>query len=208
MFEAMHRALFEGDREAVIRLVRAAMVDHPGERVLEDGLLAGMARVGVAFKEGDLFIPDVILAAEAMKAAFSILLASLGECGGRHRGRMVIGTVQGDVHDIGKNLVVLMLEGGGFDVVDLGVDVPVDRFVVAVREHQPDLLGMSALLTTTMPRMAEVIQRLAAEGLRDRVRVLVGGAPVSAAFAREIGADGYGANAAEAVERALALAAG
>ncbi len=205
MYEQMHRALFDGDREALEELVRRALHAREPRQVLEEGLLRGMARVGQAFKEGELFIPDVILAANAMKAAFALLRPALGDRPTYHRGRVVIGTVRGDLHDIGKNLVSMMLEGGGFEVVDLGVDVEADRFVAAVREQAPDILGMSALLTTTMPEMARVIDRLEKEGLRSHVAVMIGGAPVSEAFAREIGADAFGANAAEAVDKALAL---
>jgi 5-methyltetrahydrofolate--homocysteine methyltransferase len=170
--------------------------------VMTQGLVAGMDVVGVDFRDGILFVPEVLMAAKAMKAGMAILQPILANTGAPKVGKMVIGTVKGDIHDIGKNLVAMMLEGAGFEVVNLGVNTSADKFIAAIKEHQPDFLGMSALLTTTMPYMKVVIQALKDEGLRDKVVVLVGGAPVNAVFAEDIDADAYCRDAAVAVETA------
>ena len=178
---------------------------QPAE-ILRYGLVAGMEIVGEDFRDGILFVPEVLLAAKAMKAAMEILRPLLTDAKDVERqGTVVIGTVKGDIHDIGKNLVGMMLEGAGFEVVNLGINVDADQFLAALREHNADILGMSALLTTTMPYMRTVIQRLAEEGLRERTIVLVGGAPVTEAFAEDIGADRYCQDAAVAVEAAKVL---
>ena len=173
--------------------------------VLTKGLVAGMDVVGVDFRDGILFVPEVLMAAKAMKAGMEILRPLLAETGAPQVGTMVIGTVKGDIHDIGKNLVGMMMEGGGFNVINLGINVDADKFINAIREHKPNILGMSALLTTTMPYMGVVIETLKELGLRDQLIVLVGGAPLNAAFAEEIGADAYCRDAAIAVETAKKL---
>ncbi len=170
--------------------------------VMTQGLVAGMDVVGVDFRDGILFVPEVLMAAKAMKAGMAILHPILADTGAPKVGKMVIGTVKGDIHDIGKNLVAMMLEGAGFEVVNLGVNCAAEKYIAAIREHQPDFLGMSALLTTTMPYMKVVIQALKDEGLRDKVTVLVGGAPLNEVFAEDIEADAYCRDAAVAVETA------
>ncbi len=172
------------------------------QEVVEKGLLAGMDVVGQRFKSGEMFIPEVLRAAKAMHAGMEILRPLLADSDAKGAGTLVLGTVEGDLHDIGKNLVGMMFEGAGFKVVNLGIDLKPQVFVDAVKEHNPELLGMSALLTTTMPKMGETINALKEAGLRDKVKVLVGGAPVTAEFAEEIGADVYAANAASSVDKA------
>src|SRR5947209_264650 len=171
-------------------------------RVLTEALVAGMTIVGIDFRDGILFVPEVLLAANAMKAGMSVLRPLLVETGAPKIGKMVIGTVKGDIHDIGKNLVGMMLEGAGFEVIDLGVNNSVERYLQAIEEHQPDILGMSALLTTTMPYMKVVIDTLIEKGMRADYIVLVGGAPLNEGFAKSIGADAYCRDAAVAVETA------
>ncbi len=174
-------------------------------RILTDALVEGMRIVGVDFRDGILFVPEVLLSANAMKAGMAILRPLLAETGAPTIGKVVIGTVKGDIHDIGKNLVAMMLEGAGFEVVDIGINCDVDAYLRALEEHQPDILGMSALLTTTMPYMKTVIEALHKHGIRERHIVLVGGAPLNEAFAEAIGADAYCRDAAVAVETAKAL---
>lgn len=171
-------------------------------RVLTEALVEGMGIVGIDFRDGILFVPEVLMAANAMKAGMSILRPLLAETGAPPQGRMVIGTVKGDIHDIGKNLVGMMMEGAGFEVFDIGINNPVENYLEALEEHQADILGMSALLTTTMPYMKVVIDTLVEKNLRDNYIVLVGGAPLNEEFANEIGADAYCRDAAVAVETA------
>ncbi len=199
--------LHNGEEELVSRLVQQALDGGlaPGE-ILSDGLIAGMDQVGKDFKAGDLFVPEVLIAARAMHAGMGVLRPLLSESDAPGAGKYLIGTVKGDLHDIGKNLVKMMLEGAGFQMVDLGTDVQPAAFVDAVRTHQPRLLGMSALLTTTMVNMKATIEALEEAGLRDAVKIMVGGAPVTAAFAQEIGADAYAPDAASAVDVARELA--
>ncbi|HLB65193.1 MAG TPA: corrinoid protein [Anaerolineales bacterium] len=173
--------------------------------VLTQALVAGMDVVGADFRDGVLFVPEVLMAAKAMKAGMQILRPLLAETGAPQVGTMVIGTVKGDIHDIGKNLVAMMMEGAGFKVVNLGINVDWERFLAAIEEHEPDILGMSALLTTTMPYMGVVIKSLKETGIREKLIVLVGGAPLNAAFAEEIEADAYCRDAAVAVETAKKL---
>lgn len=173
--------------------------------ILTQGLVAGMEVVGYDFRDGILFVPEVLMAAKAMKAGMEILRPLLVETGAPQIGTMVIGTVKGDIHDIGKNLVAMMMEGAGFTVVNLGINNDIDKFLNAINEHKPDIVGMSALLTTTMPYMGVVIEALKENNLRDKVIVLVGGAPLNDAFAEEIGADAYCRDAAIAVETAKKL---
>ena len=175
--------------------------------ILTESLVAGMTVVGRDFRDGILFVPEVLLAANAMKAGMAILKPLLTETGAPRMGKMVIGTVKGDIHDIGKNLVSMMMEGAGFEVVDLGINNDVDKYLTALESEQPDILGMSALLTTTMPYMKVVIDTLAEKGIRNDYIVLVGGAPLNEEFGRAIGADAYCRDAAVAVETAKAFVA-
>lgn len=175
------------------------------EKVLNDALVAGMRIVGVDFRDGILFVPEVLLAANAMKGGMEILRPLLAETGVEPIGKVVIGTVKGDIHDIGKNLVSMMLEGAGFEVIDLGINNAVEKYLEALDVHKPDILGMSALLTTTMPYMKVVIDALKEKGLRDRYIVLVGGAPLNEEFGKAVGADAYCRDAAIAVETAKGL---
>ena len=199
-------SIYSGDIEAVGELVQdlldAGMA--PGE-VLNDALLVGMDKVGRDFKAGELYVPEVLFAARAMQAGMDVLRPLLADSEIASSGKYVVGTVQGDLHDIGKNLVRMMLEGGGFEAIDLGVDVSPSAFVDAVREHKPDLVGISALLTTTMAQMKITIEALEEAGLRDSVKSMVGGAPVTADFAEKIGADAYAPDAASAVDIAREL---
>ncbi len=199
--------LYDGEDEAVAGLVQQALDQGmaPNE-VLQGGLIAGMDEVGKDFKAGDLFVPEVLIAARAMHAGMSVLRPLLAESEVPSVGRYLIGTVKGDLHDIGKNLVKMMLEGAGFETIDLGTDVEPQAFVDAVRQHQPWLVGMSALLTTTMVQMKSTVEALEEAGLRDSVKIMVGGAPVTDAFAKQIGADAYAPDAASAVDVARQLA--
>lgn len=188
--------------ESVKELLKRGMTPYD---VLTKGLVAGMEIVGVDFRDGILFVPEVLMAAKAMKAGMELLRPLLVETGAPQIGTMVIGTVKGDIHDIGKNLVGMMMEGAGFNVINLGINNDVDKFLNAIHEHNPNILGMSALLTTTMPYMRVVIDALKEAGLRDKIIVLVGGAPLNEAFAEDIGADAYCRDAAVAVETAKTL---
>ena len=199
-------SLYEGDYVAVADLVQKSVNQGVSpEVILQEGLIAGMDRVGRDFKADILFVPEVLIAARAMHAGMDILRPLLAKSGVKSAGKFVIGSVQGDLHDIGKNLVKMMLEGAGYELIDLGTDVKPAAFVEAVREHKPKLVGMSALLTTTMVNMKTTIEALQAAGLRTSVKIIVGGAPVTENFARDCGADGYASNAASAVEVARAL---
>jgi len=209
-YARMAEAVVEGDAEAAAGLARQALderLDLPA--VIEQGYIPGLRRVGDLWEAGEYFLPELISSAAAMKAALAVFRPALEASGaaGLSRGRIVIGTIEGDIHDIGKNLVASMLSANGFDVVDLGSDVKADRFIDAAVETRADLICLSALLTTTMLGQRRVVERLRERGLRDRFKVLVGGAPVSRAWAAEIGADGYGENAMAAVKQAAALAA-
>ena len=208
MVQRIAKKLYQGDIEAVGELVQDALDAGmaPGE-VLKDALLAGMDEVGRDFKEGVLFVPEVLFAARAMHAGMDLLRPLLADSEIASSGKCVLGTVKGDLHDIGKNLVTMMLEGGGFEAIDLGIDLEPGTFVDAVREHKPDVVGMSALLTTTMLQMKATIEALEEAGLRDSVKIMIGGAPVTAAFAVQIGADAYAPDAATAVEMARELTA-
>jgi 5-methyltetrahydrofolate--homocysteine methyltransferase len=199
-------ALERGEDERVGELVRVALAQSVSPpAILNDGLIAGMGAVGERFRQREIFLPDVLLAARAMYAGLEVIQPRLAGAGVPAAGRVVIGTVHGDLHDIGKNLVGILLKGAGFEVVDLGSDVPAERFVDAAAEHGAAVIGLSALLTTTMPVMKDVVGLVRERGLGGRVKVIVGGAPVSEAWAREIGADAYGYDAANAVERVRAL---
>jgi 5-methyltetrahydrofolate--homocysteine methyltransferase len=206
LVKQMHDDMYDGLGEEIEEGTRI-LLDRgwPATRVLDEALVAGMTIVGIDFRDGILFVPEVLLAANAMKAGMAILRPLLAETGAKPTGKMVIGTVKGDIHDIGKNLVGMMMEGAGFDVVDLGVNTSLEEFMAAIEEQQPDILGMSALLTTTMPYMKVVIDGLEREGIRSRFIVMVGGAPLNDEFARQIGADAYCRDAATAVETAKKL---
>ena len=203
LYGLMGEDLYDGYAEEVAEEVQEALSRGiPPYEVLTNGLMAGMDVVGVDFRDGVLFVPEVLMAAKAMKSGMAILQPLLAETGASKVGTIVLGTVKGDIHDIGKNLVGMMMEGGGFEVIDLGINIPVEDFLAAIEEHKPDFLGMSALLTTTMPYMRVVINALKEKGIRQDVIVLVGGAPVNEAFAEDIEADAYCADAAVAVETA------
>ena len=206
LLELIQDDLYDGLAEEVVgsvkELLRRGLTPFD---TLNRGLVAGMDIVGVDFRDGILFVPEVLMAAKAMKAGMGILRPLLAETGAPQIGTMVIGTVKGDIHDIGKNLVGMMMEGAGFNVVNLGINVDSDTFIKALHEHKPNILGMSALLTTTMPYMGVVINTLIEQGLRESVVVLVGGAPLNEAFAEEIGADAYCRDAAVAVVTAKKL---
>jgi 5-methyltetrahydrofolate--homocysteine methyltransferase len=204
----MNQLLYEGNQARVKEMTEAALAEGKSpEEVLQEGLIAGMSVVGEDFKHNRLYVPQVLVAARAMKAGMAVLKPLLSRSGAsRSLGTVVLGTVKGDLHDIGKNLVCMMGEGAGFTMVDLGVDQPVDNFLRAAREHGAAIVGMSALLTTTMPYMKVVIDAFRAQGL-GHVKLCVGGAPVSELFAEEIGADGYAGDAASAVELFKSLAA-
>jgi len=208
LYEQMGEDLYDGLAEEVVTAVNEALTrGRQAYEVMTEGLVAGMDIVGADFRDGILFVPEVLMAARAMKAGMEVLRPLLIQSGAPRQGTMVIGTVKGDIHDIGQNLVSMMMEGAGFEVVNLGINNDADKFLAAIRQHQPDIVGMSALLTTTMPYMKVVVDRLMEEGIRDELIVMVGGAPVTQAFADHVGADGYGADAADAVEKARRLVA-
>jgi 5-methyltetrahydrofolate--homocysteine methyltransferase len=196
-------ALQSGKAEKVRELVKQALnEDIIPKKILEEGLIRGMSIIGEKFKKNEVYVPEVLIAARAMHAGMDVLKPKLIETGVKNLGKVVMGTVTGDLHDIGKNLVKMMLEGAGFEVIDLGVDVSVEKFVEAVKEHQPNIIGMSALLTTTMVNMPEVIKALEVAGLRDKVKIMIGGAPITQNYSEQIGADGYSPDAASAVDKA------
>ena len=206
LVEQIHDDLYDGLADEVVEATRIFLSrGWSASRVLDEGLVAGMRIVGVDFRDGILFVPEVLLAANSMKAGMAILRPLLAETGAKPVGKVVIGTVKGDIHDIGKNLVGMMLEGAGFEVVDLGVNTDVDKFLAALEAHKPDILGMSALLTTTMPYMKVVIDTLKERGIRDDYIVLVGGAPLNEEFGAAVGADAYCRDAGVAAETARRL---
>ena len=206
LVEQMHDDLYDGLAEEIAEGTQILLDRGWGaKKVLDEALVAGMNIVGIDFRDGILFVPEVLLAANSMKAGMAILKPILSETGAEPVGKMVIGTVKGDIHDIGKNLVGMMMEGAGFEVVDLGINTDAETYIAALREHRPDILGMSALLTTTMPYMKTVIETMVEEGMRDQFIVLVGGAPLNEEFGEAIGADAYCRDAATAVEIAKQL---
>jgi corrinoid protein of di/trimethylamine methyltransferase len=206
LIEQMHDDLYDGLKDEIEEGVRILLQRgwQPYD-VLTKSLVAGMKIVGEDFRDGILFVPEVLMSANAMKAGMAILRPLLAETGAPKIGKMVIGTVKGDIHDIGKNLVTMMMEGAGFEVIDIGINNPVENYLAAIEEHQPDIVGMSALLTTTMPYMKVVIDAMKEKGIRNDYIVLVGGAPLNEAFAESIGADAYCRDAAVAVETAKAF---
>jgi 5-methyltetrahydrofolate--homocysteine methyltransferase len=198
--------IIEGKFNQVVERTNTALEEELGaDEILNKGLMPGMDHVGVEFKAGNMFVPEVLRSAKAMQESMNIIRPILAETGAKPVGKLVIGTVKGDLHDIGKNLVTMMCEGAGVEVIDLGKDVAPEIFVEASKQHQPDLLGMSALLTTTMISMERTIKALEEAGIRDAVKVIIGGAPVTQDFANNIGADGYASNAAEAADLAKKL---
>jgi 5-methyltetrahydrofolate--homocysteine methyltransferase len=202
--KALADAIIKGDQNGAVELTNAALAeDVPPEKVLNEGLVAGMDVIGDRFKKNEVYIPEVLIAARAMKSAMQILEPELVKAGVKPLGTLVIGTAQGDLHDIGKNLVAMMMKGAGFQVLDLGVDVPAEKFVENVKSSGAHLVGISALLTTTMPGMEKTVKALKAAGLESRV--MVGGAPVTQGYADKIGADGYAPDAASAVDLAKKL---
>jgi len=202
----MATAVIEGNMGDITDMTDDALDEGlTAKEILDNGLMPGMDHVGVEFKAGNMFVPEVLRSARTMQAAMDILKPLLAESGEKMVGKILIGTVKGDMHDIGKNLAGMMCEGAGFEVIDLGKDVAPEMFVEAVKKHQPDIIGMSALLTTTMRMMEQTIKALTEAGLRDQVKVMIGGAPVTQSFADQIGADGYASNAASATELAKRL---
>lgn len=202
----MHDDLYDGLGEEIVEGTTILLDRGWGpDKVLQQALVEGMRIVGVDFRDGILFVPEVLLAANAMKAGMNILRPLLAETGAQSIGKVVVGTVKGDIHDIGKNLVAMMMEGAGFEVIDLGINTDADKFIAALEEHQPDILGMSALLTTTMPYMKVVVDTMKERGIRDKYIILVGGAPLNEEFGAAVGADAYCRDAAVASETAKEL---
>ena len=206
MYEKMAELVIAGKGDELKALVNQALEqDKAAKEIIDSGLLPGMDVVGKRMKTGEMFIPEVLLSARTMQGALDILKPLLVGEETASAGTVIIGTVEGDLHDIGKNLVAMLLEGSGFTVINLGTGIKPQEFVEGVKKHKPDIVGMSALLTTTMPKMEETIEAIKEAGIRDQVKVMAGGAPVTQDFVDKIGADGYGANAAAAVEKAKAL---
>ncbi|NMC29186.1 MAG: cobalamin-binding protein [Pelolinea sp.] len=205
-FSTIANAIYDGDQNTVVAQTKLAIEEgNTALEILEKGLMAGMDHVGKDFKAGDLFIPEVLVASRAMQAGMELLKPLLVSQKIKSPGKVILGTVKGDLHDIGKNLVSIMLQGAGFEVIDLGVDVSKETFLDAIVTHKPDLLGLSSLLTTTMPQMPEIIDAIQQAGLRDQVKIMVGGAPLNEKYAQTIGADGYAQNSSIAVEKAKEL---
>jgi 5-methyltetrahydrofolate--homocysteine methyltransferase len=203
--QTIHDAVVEGNMAAVKTAVQAAVdAGITGEEILKTGLIPAMSKVGCMFEEGEYFVPEMLIAARAMKTGLEIIKPLLVNSGSKPLGKVAVGTVKGDLHDIGKNLVAMMLEGAGFEIVDLGTDVDPEKYVEAARSGV-NIIGLSALLTTTMQNMDTTIQAIQAAGLRDQVKIMVGGAPVTAAFARQIGADGFAPDASQAASVAKTL---
>lgn len=203
ILDAVRQNVIDGEADQVHQLVQQAIDQAlPPDKILTEGLISAMTEVGQLFERGEFYVPEMLIAARAMKTGLTLLRPHLAAANVQAIGKVVIGTVQGDLHDIGKNLVGIMLEGAGFEVIDLGTDVSPQKFVEAVQAYQPDLIGCSALLTTTMPKMKVVIEALTEAGLRDRVKVMIGGAPITDQYALDIGADIYAPDAASAAARA------
>ena len=204
--EAIFKAVVEGSESETQAAVEAALQNGiPAAEIMQNGLIAAMAEVGRLFETCEYYVPEMLIAARAMQAGLAMLKPQLVQSDVKAAGRVVVGTVKGDLHDIGKNLVAMMLQGAGFEVVDLGTDVPPAKFVAEVQSGNVDLISLSALLTTTMPSMADTIRALQTAGVRDKVKVIVGGAPVTESYATQIGADGYGPDASVAVRLAKSL---
>ena len=196
LYERISTAIMEGDADKTAKLVQRGIDQELAAKdILDNAMVVGMGEVGVRFKAGDMFVPEVLMSADSMQAGLEVLRPHLVASGVKLIGKILMGTVKGDLHDIGKNLVNMMCEGAGFEIIDIGFNVDPEKFIEAIKEHQPDVVGMSAMLTTTMRAMAQTIKAIEEAGLRDQVKIMVGGAPVDAAFAERIGADGYGSNA-------------
>jgi 5-methyltetrahydrofolate--homocysteine methyltransferase len=209
ILEKISGAVFEGDAEKTKTLVQKAMEEGIiAKEILDNGLILGMGEVGARFKRGEMFVPEVLMSAEAMHTGLELLRPALAEGNVERIGKIMLATVKGDLHDIGKNLVGMMCEGEGFEVIDLGFNVSPEVIVDKIKEHQPDIVGLSAMLTTTMRAMGHTIKAIEEAGLRDKVKVIVGGAPVDKEFSERIGADGYGSNAVAGPELARNLLAG
>jgi len=206
ILEQIFNGVIDGDQEDVEQNVQKALDQNlPPAKVLNEGMIAAMTEVGRRFEEGDYYVPEMLIAARAMQAGLAVLKPHLLQADIKTTGKVAMGTVSGDLHDIGKNLVMMMLEGAGFEVTDLGTDVSVQKFVEAVRSGDADIIGMSALLTTTMSNMKSTVDALVEAGLRERVKIIIGGAPVTEEYARSIGADGYAPDASRAVALAKSL---
>jgi 5-methyltetrahydrofolate--homocysteine methyltransferase len=206
VLQKIFEELQKGNFKDMPRLIQEALDEGISpSKILSDGLVAGMDVVGEKFRSDEIFMPEVLISARAMQAGMDVLRPKLIETGAKLAGKIVLGTVKGDLHDIGKNLVGMLLEGAGYQVIDLGTDVPTEKFVDAVKSNRPNILGLSALLTTTMPMMKAAIESLIEAGVRDRIKIMVGGAPVTEKFAKDIGADGYAPDAASAVAKAREL---
>ena len=206
LIKEIHSAVMEGQSEIVQEKVQVALAAGlQAVDILNEGMIAAMTEVGKLFEDGEYFVPEMLISARAMQAGLALLKTALKDADVKSSGSVVIGTVKGDLHDIGKNLVSMMLEGAGFEIIDLGTDVSPDEFVQAVRERSPQIVAMSALLTTTMPSMASTINALIEAGVRDKVKVIIGGAPVTTNYARQIGADGFSPDASRAVALAKSL---
>ena len=206
--DTIYEAVLEGNAKAAQAGVQAALAAGvPAETILKEGLIAAIAEVGRLFEENEYFVPEMLVAARAMQSGLALLKPHLAAAGSVSAGKVVVGTVKGDLHDIGKNLVAMMLEGAGFEIIDLGTDVTPEKFVQAIVDHHPQVIAMSALLTTTMPSMGNTVKALQEASVREQVKVMVGGAPVTDEFARKIGADGYSPDASSAVRLARSLAA-
>jgi 5-methyltetrahydrofolate--homocysteine methyltransferase len=206
ILDDLRQSVVDGDMDSTQDFMQKALLEQvPPEQILKSGLISAMDEVGRRFANNEFYIPEMLISARAMKSGLALLRPYLVAANVQAIGKVVIGTAQGDLHDIGKNLVGMMLQGAGFEVVDLGVDVSPDQFVTAVREHKPDIVACSALLTTTMSRMEAIIFSLKDAGLRDQVKVMIGGAPVTAEFAQQIGADGYAQDASSAATHARML---
>ena len=200
-YAELAQSVIEGQRDQVKTLVTNLIeVGNNPLEIVNEGLIEGMNVVGVRFKAGDMYVPEVLMAAKSMSGGLEIVRPLISEADQKSKGKIVLGTVKGDLHDIGKNLVGMLIESGGLEVINMGVDVSVEDFIDAIIEHEPDILALSALLTTTMPAMKDIIELLEEEELRDKVKVIIGGAPVSREYADEIGADGYAPDAGSAVE--------
>jgi 5-methyltetrahydrofolate--homocysteine methyltransferase len=207
-FKEIRSALMEGRSETVKELVDSCLEEGLApQTILDQGLVAAMAVVGERFRNNEMFMPEVMVAARAMHAGLNVLDPVLTASKARPKGKVLLGTVKGDLHDIGKNMVNMMFRGAGYRLIDLGVDVPSETFLEAIREHQPDVVGLSALLTTTLPQMEATVEAIGAAGLRDKVVLMVGGAPVSESYAEKIGADGWAPDAVGAVQQAGRLVA-
>ncbi len=203
LYERISTAIMEGESEKTADLVQKCLDQGlVAKEILDSAMVPGMGEVGVRFRAGDMFVPEVLMSADAMQSGLAVLRPHLIASGVKLIGKIVMGTVKGDLHDIGKNLVNMMAEGAGFEVIDIGFNVDPEKFVEAIKEHKPEVIGMSAMLTTTMRAMAQTIKAVEEAGLRDTVKIMVGGAPVDAAFAERIGADGYGSNAPSGVDLA------